>query len=110
MTHDAISTFMEANLIHNNIKGAKRSDRYDLQSFIASPDAPVEIGEFNVIYNYLGEIEEFSRDAERWREKRTNLPFVRFFETSRSRLQSIWVLFIAIMMKLGLVLAKQRVS
>lgn len=109
-THDAISTFIQANLIHNNIKGVKRSDRYDLQAFVASPDTPVEIGEFNVIYNYLGEVDEFSRDAERWREKRTNLPFVRFFETSRSRLLSIWVLSIAIMIKLGLVLAKQRAS
>jgi hypothetical protein len=111
MTHDAISTFLEANPIDNNLKGrVKRSDQNDLTSSIASPDAPVEIAEFNVIYNYLEDIEELSRDAEKWREKRRNLPFVHFFETSRSRLQSIWVLFIAIMMKLGLVLAKQRAS
>jgi hypothetical protein len=98
MTHDAISSFIKENLSNNNLGGKVR------RAEIPRPDAPADI------YTFLEYIDEFSLTAENWRKTRRNLPFVRFFETSTSRLQSIWALFIAIMMKLGLVLVKQRAS
>jgi hypothetical protein len=106
-----ISDFIDHDIRPNDLGGRiKLSDRFDLEALIPSRDSTPAVGQFNVIYNMINYMMAFSDKTEVSQKLLERIQWASWIDLAGKTFISTWMLFNAVIVKLGLILVKQRAS